>query len=62
MNNIRYADPTVLIAENENNLQNILFVVNEDSNTYEQKINIAITKTMVMSKSNKKIISNQCVT
>ena len=58
MNNIRYAGPTVLIAENENNLQNILLVVNEGSNTYELKINIAITKTIVMSKSNKKIILN----
>ena len=52
MNNIRYADDTVLIAENENDLKKILLVVNEVSNTYGLKINIAKTKFIVMSRSN----------
>ena len=54
VNNIRYANDTVMIAENKNDLQKISSVENEVSNTFEQKINIAKTKTMVMSKSNKK--------
>ena len=45
---------TLPIAENENNLKKILSVVNEVSNTYGLKINVAKTKTVVMHKGNKK--------
>ena len=52
VNNIRYADNTIVIMEIENDLQKTLSIVNEVSNTYGLKINTK-TKNMVMSKSNK---------
>ena len=52
LNNIRYADDTVLIADNENDLKKILSVVNEVSLRYGLKINPLKTKTMVVSRDN----------
>ena len=52
INHIRYADDTVVIAESEDDLQRVLNSTNQGSNDYGLKINIAETKTMIVSKSN----------
>ena len=50
MNNIRYADDTVLIADTEAKLQTLLTAVHEKSNEYGIRINIRKTETMTISK------------
>ena len=50
INNIRYAYDTVLIADSEEKLQNLLQRVNEESELKGIKINIKKTKVMVVSK------------
>lgn len=52
INNIRYADDTVLIAENEDDLKRILKIVNETSIRYGLRINPIKTKTIVVSRDN----------
>ena len=50
INNIRYADDTVLIADSEEKLQTLLQRVNNESELKGIKINIKKTKVMVVSK------------
>ena len=50
INNIRYADDTVLIADSEEKLQNLVDIVNEASEAKGLRINIKKTETLVVSK------------
>lgn len=50
LNNIRYADDTVIFADNMNSLQQLINRINDVSNQYGLKININKTKFMVISK------------
>ena len=50
INNLRYADDTVLLAENESDLQVLLSSVNEEGRKYGMKVNIDKTKVMVISR------------
>lgn len=52
VNNIRYADDTVLIAESEEDLQNLLDKIVYEGETYGIKVNEKKTKIMVVSKNN----------
>ena len=47
VNNLRYADDTTLIAENEEELKILLMKVKEDSEKASLKLNIQRTKIMV---------------
>ena len=40
INNLRYADDTTLMAENEEELKNILMKVKEESEKFDLKLNI----------------------
>ena len=46
INNLRYADDTTLMAENEDELKNLLMKVKEESEKVGLKLNIQKTKTM----------------
>ena len=46
INNLRYADDTTLIAENEEELKNLLMKVKEESENIGLKLNIQKTKIM----------------
>jgi len=50
INNLRYADDTVLLAESEDDLQKIVNIVNEESKKFGLLMNAKKTKTMVFSK------------
>ena len=50
INNLCYADDTVLLAENEADLQNLLNVIREKSTEYGLNMNVKKTKVMVISK------------
>ena len=50
INNLRYADDTVLIAEGPMFLQALLTAVNEKGKLYSMKMNIIKTKSMVISR------------
>ena len=50
INNFRYTDDTVLMAETEEDLQEILNEVNRIGKTFDMKINAKKTKTMLVSK------------
>ena len=50
INNLRYADDTVLIAEIPEQLQEIIDKINEEGKLYGMKINAEKTKTMLISK------------
>ena len=50
INNLRYADDTVLLAETEEDLQEILNEVNRIGKTCDMKMNATKTKTMLVSK------------
>ena len=45
INNLRYADDTTLMAENEEELKSLLMKVKEDSEKVHLKLNIQKTKT-----------------
>ena len=47
INNLRYADDTTLMAENEEELKSFLMKVNEESDRVGLKLNIQKTKIMV---------------
>ena len=47
VNNLRYADDTTLMAENEEELKNLLMKVKEESEKVGLKLNIQKTKIMV---------------
>ena len=49
MNNLRYADDTTLMAENEDELKNLLMKVKEESEKVGVKLNIQKTKIMASS-------------
>ena len=46
INNLRYADDTILMAESEEELKSLLMKVKEDSEKVGFKLNIQITKIM----------------
>ena len=46
VNNIRYADDTILMAENEKELKSLLMMVKEESEKAGLKLNIQKTKIM----------------
>ena len=50
LNNIRYADDTALLANNEKKLQDIVTVVKEESSKKGLDMNIKKTKTMIISR------------
>ncbi len=50
INNLRYADDTVLMAETEEDLQEILNEVNCIGKTFDMEMNAKTTKTMLVSK------------
>ena len=56
INNLRYADDTVLLAEGPMFLLSLLTAVNEKGNSYGMEINIIKTKSMVISR--KKSVPN----
>jgi len=58
INNIRYADDTVIIADSEEGLQNLLNILNDKSEEYGMSINCKKTKCMVFSKAK---ISPKCL-
>ena len=49
INNLRYADDTTLMAESEEELQNLLIKVKEESEKVGLKLNIQKTKIMASS-------------
>jgi len=53
INNLRYADDTVLLADCEEDLQSLVTVIKEESRKYGLEINKKKTKTMVISKATK---------
>src|SRR5215469_16178869 len=53
INNIRYADDTVLVADSEEKLQGLLNVLNEVSERKGLKINKSKTEVMVISRDNR---------
>ncbi|XP_033100211.1 uncharacterized protein LOC117103716 [Anneissia japonica] len=50
INNLRYADDTALLAENESDLQDLLTAVNTEGERYGMNINVSTTKVTVISK------------
>ena len=50
VNNLRYADDTVLIADNEQDLQNIVDTIHHQSKEFGLDMNVKKTKTMVISR------------
>lgn len=54
INNLRYADDTVLLAENEESLQAIINEVNKAGKAFNMKMNAKKTKTMIVTKKNDK--------
>ncbi|GFS11155.1 endonuclease-reverse transcriptase [Elysia marginata] len=50
VNNIRYADDTVLIAENKDDLQELLNIVEEESRKKGLELNSKKTEVMVISR------------
>ena len=50
INNLRYADDTILLAETEEDVQEILNEVNRIGKTFDMKMNAKKTKTMLVSK------------
>ena len=49
INNLRYADDTILMAENEEELKSLLMKVKEESEKANLKLNIQKTKIMASS-------------
>ena len=54
INNLRYADDTVLLADSEENLPNMMNKVNEVGKLYNMKMNAKKTKAMVISRNENK--------
>ena len=50
INNLRYADDTVLLAENNTDLQELVTAINNKGKRYGMEINITKTKGMIVSK------------
>ena len=54
INNLKYADDTVILSDIEENLQAILNEVNEAGKKFNMKMNAKKTKTMVRTKKQEK--------
>ena len=54
INNLRYADDTVILADSEGSLQTILNEVNEAGKAFNMKMNAKKTKTMIITKKDDK--------
>ena len=54
INNLRYADDTVLLAESEGSLQAILNEVKAAGKVFSMKMNAKKTKTMIITKTDDK--------
>ena len=54
INNLRYADDTVLLADSEENLQNMMNKVNEVGKFYNMKMNAKKTKALIISENENK--------
>ena len=54
INNLRYADDSVLLADSEGSLQTILNAVNEAGNAFNMKMNAKKRKTMIITKKDDK--------
>ena len=50
INNLRYADDTVLLAENNTDLQELVTAINDKGKRYGMEMNITKTKGMIVSK------------
>ena len=50
LNNIRYADDTVIVATTEKDIQNLLDVVNEKGQKFNVEMNVEKTKVLVISR------------
>ena len=50
INNLRYADDTVLLAENNTDLQELVTVIHDEGKRYGMEMNITKTEGMVVSK------------
>ena len=50
INNLRYADDTVLLADSEEKMQNMMNMVNEVGKLYNMKMNVKKTKAIVISR------------
>ena len=50
LNNIRYADDTMLVATTDEVLQNLLDVVNEKGRKFNMEMNVQKTKVLVISR------------
>ena len=50
INNIRFADDTVLVVESEKNLQKLLDAVQKQCENFEMGINVQKTRVMLFSK------------
>ena len=59
LNNIRYADDTVLVATTEKDLQNLLDVVNEKGQKFKMGMNVRKTKVLVISRDQSKRVNLQ---
>ena len=55
IDNLRYADDTVLLADSDENLQNMMNKVNEVGKLYDMKVNAKKTKAMVISRNENKL-------
>ena len=60
INNLRYADDTTLMAENEEELKSLLIKVKEDSEKVGLKLNIQKTKIMASGLSAKELVLLNC--
>ena len=54
INNLRYADDTVLLTDSEDNLQNMMNKASEVGKLYNMKINAKKTNAMVISRNENK--------
>ena len=59
LNNIRYADDTVLVATTEKDLQSLLDVVNEKGQKFKMGMNVRKTKVLVISRDQSKRVNLQ---
>ena len=54
INNLRYADDTVILATSKEELQDILETVNKGGEKYGMRMNIEKTKSMILSRNHEK--------
>ena len=61
INNLRYADDTILMAESEEELKSLLIIVKEESEKVGLKLNIQKTKVMASSPTTSRQIDGEIV-